>query len=328
MLTTVNFAKTFAKIKQPILLVGNDEFLKQDLADTFASHWRNLGYLQSSIKLNSYNDWLELDESISHNSLFAINKVIICHLNQKSLPKKSEELFVQKLANLGNNIKLLFLSNKLGATFKKSKILPVLSVVTIWPLKANELVAWGMGQAQALKLQLKPEQLQTLIHKSDFCPITIKNNLRILAVQAEQNPDLALLVSNNKHKDSWQIIESAMIGDTKSLLHNLQNFDSRDYMSLQHACFYTIDKITAIADLINSGLTTDSAVSKLVNWPKQRQMYTRVLQRQAFDWHRIKAKAIALDLAFKGSNTSWDAGKELELLLLAICDQKFCKFVL
>lgn len=327
MLSTVNFAKSFKKIAQPIFVSGDDEFLKYDINEIFVNYWRKQGYKYSSLKLNSSENWLELNNLITHNSLFDSNKVITCYLNQNSLSKKQDLMIANKIAKLNQNIKLMFISSRVSATLKKSNILPCFNLLAVWPLKPNELIAWGLNQAEALNLDISAQQMQTIIQKSDFCPLNIKNNLKILAINPKVN--LALIVNNDMQKDNWQIIESALLGNTNAVIASLKDYNAKNYLSLHHVCFYTVEKLTQISDLISAGHTTDSAINKLINWPKQRQQYSLAINRlQSYNWHIIKQKAIEIDLAFKGSNTIWHAGKELEFLILMISDVKFHKFLL
>ena len=329
MLKVANFPITIKSIKQPLIIAGDDIFLKQDCCNLFASYWQKQGFNLTRITLNMALDWFQLQELITHKSLFVENKVIICELNQKSISKKNDAILHEKLSSLPPNIKVVFLSNKITASTKKTSVFSTLTELTIWPLRNNELTIWTTNQAKFLGINCQPEQTQLLIKKSDLNPLTIKNNLKIMASNNCNELETEQINIASSQTDNWQILDYALNGNVKKLLAAISNIDPNSIMSLHNICSYGVKQLTKIYDLIHAGLSPETATAKILNWPKQRQSYLQaVLRHRDFDWHIIQRKMLKIDLELKGAKASAPCLHQLEYILLTIADSAFKKYIL
>lgn len=329
MLKIVNFATSLNTIKQPLLIAGDDAFLMQDATDLYVEFWQKRGYNLKHCALNSSSDWLKLENLISYKSLFVENKVIVCEFSQKSLTKKNDLIFSKILSKMPNNIKLVFKVKKIAAATKKAGIYQYMQELVIWPLKPNELNAWCQNQAKAFKIALDNEQTQTLISKTDANPIAIKNYLKIMHISGCKEFDAKLITQNSYVKDHWQILDYALTGQLHALHQALSIISKNELMSLFNICLFACNNLVRIHALIISGLNPETACAKIMQWPKQRQVYLQTIQRHGqYDWQKILVKMLELEFELKGGKSYCNNAHKLNSILFGISSPQYRKYIL
>lgn len=316
MLNVCNFISNLNKVTQILLISGDDEFLKYDTSSIYLEYCKKLGYSSRRLELKSSSDWAVLPTLIEQNSFFPEKKLLICQLNQKSINQNIDTKFSSFLSTIPDHIRIIFIANKISASLKKTKIYSLMSDLSIWPLKPNELKLWTNNQAKFLNLKLEPAQTEQLIRHANFNALEVKNSLAILA-SGKLEFNSVFSVSSQSSLDIWQLLDYAMIGDKIKVVEICRKVHTSEIISILTACIYCLKNALKIEKLIQSGSNLDSACRAIIKWPKQQMKYKQLMQRRK-NWQEIINKAIQLEQNLKGINPKVPVKVQLIKLLTQI----------
>lgn len=321
MLKIHNLPSNICKINKPLLLAGDDDYLKQDACELFIQYWQKQKFKIKRFTLNTVDDWHKLIIPLEHKSLIPEFSILVCSLNQKSITKKIDEKFSEKFNNLPKNIKIVFVTNKLSKTLKTKAIIKNTSELSIWPMKPLELDAWILEQAKFLNISLSKNIVNQVKQKANLNPCTIKNYLKILAsnniLEPKEN-DMHFCISETGNDDCWNIIELAFLGKTKELGVIIKNYEKNQnsMMNMYNVMLYSVKNMSKIAENHSEGKELAAAIRLVSNWPKQQSLYNQAyLRNKKIDWHKIILELLEIELILKGAKTNIPIWHKIEDLL-------------
>ena len=333
MLKIHEFPAKISQIKQPLWIAGDDEFLKLDACNLYIEFLKKSNYTAKHIALNCVSDWQNLHSYFASNAFFVEKTILICQVNLKSLNKNNDAYFSELIVNMPKHLKIIFISNKISATIKKTQTINFFTELTIWPMRNNELELWTKNTAMFYGINSSREQLQYLIKKADDEAATIKNSLKILHANSITTLDelaLKFCIPDTNTANVWSIIDAALAGNCSKLKQLIANSDQSisGIMSLFNACLYMMKNIINIYDLSHD-IGLNQACSSIINWPKQRAAYEKAMLRsRGFDWHIVMQATLKLEQELKGRKSPTPTLHKICNILFSVANHNFYKKLL
>jgi DNA polymerase-3 subunit delta len=324
-------AQHLAKSLAPIYLISSDELLlAQEAIDTIRSAAKQAGFTERvTITPESGSDWGDLIYTDSHSlSLFATKKIIEVNLNLIKFNAATGKILAEYATKPLNDTLIIINTKKLDAKLEKSAwfqaIDKVAVTLAIWPLTTEQLPAWIMQRAKKINLTItKPaaDRLTSLVEGNLLAAAQEIEKLSLLQTDntiTEQLIDEA--VTDNSRFDIFNLVDSALSGNTKRSIHMLKNLaaEGEEPTLILWALTRELRVLTEMLQQQKRGLTLANIFSQFRVWEKRQPGVRACLQRNNVEsvWHKL-IHAAQIDRIIKGAESGnvWD---ELEKLVVSM----------
>ena len=315
----------------PFYLVSSDELLLvQETVDAIRAAARHAGFAERTlITPETGSDFEKFIYSNAHTiSLFSTKRIIELNLTHAKLNNTNSKILEEYATKPPADTLLIVYTNKLDSKVEKSKWYQTLEkngvVITIWPIPADQLPQWIIQRAKKRDLTLTKSAAELLAAR-------VEGNLLAAAQELEK---LALLqigntldhhaiedaVTDNARFDIFNLVDSALMGNSKRCLRILQNLSEED-IEPTIILWALTRELRTLSEIIKQ-VAQKNSLSNLFNqfriWEKRQPLVRAFLQRhtQQTCW-ALLLQAATIDRIIKGAETGniWDKFDDLALTI-------------
>jgi len=317
----------------PIYLISSDELLlAQEAVDAIRTTAISAGFTERvSIRPDSSCDLASTIHTESHSlSLFASKKIIEINFTHTKFNSTQGKIIADYALNPVIDTLLIISTAKLDTKTEKTVWCQTIEkkgvILPIWPISKEQLPQWIIQRAQKTGLQLTRDAAHHLA-------ILVENNLLAAAQEIEKlyllypNPNQPLdaliieeAVIDHSRFDIFNLIDSALIGNTSRSLHILRNLITEG-IEPTLVLWVLTREIRVLADIYKqqkNNIALTAIFNKARVWEKRQAGFKAFLQRhtEQYCW-QLLSSAAKIDRIIKGIELghSWT---ELERLTIRI----------
>lgn len=304
------------KITAGSWLSSDEIFLQQIAADEVRAKAKKDGFHERLVfQIDASFDWHQVEQALNNRSLFSDKQLLELRFLQDKFSDADRKALQACCEKLNPDILLLILSHKIEAQTKKAKwfveITNKINFVPIWPISAQQYLAWLKARSDHYQLQIEQSALQLLAKQTQG---------NVLA--ADQILQQLKLINNNELITTNMITEftqSAIQTDLFTFVDiflNAQNANTLKHLELLKA--QGIEPILIIWALARE-LRTLNAMQLGENpyvWPSRQALIHQALKLfPNAKIHKLMQQLANIDLYIKGAKRG-DPWLALERLIV------------
>jgi DNA polymerase-3 subunit delta len=313
----------------PIYLVSSNEaLLVQEAASLIRAAARKTGFTEHTLVTTDANaEWGKIIYTDTHSlSLLASKRIVELVMNSVKLNNANSKILEEYAQRPAADTLLIIRAEKLESKTEKSRWYQAIDkigiVMPIWPINAEQLPQWLMQRAKKTNLTLTKAA-------ADFLAAEVEGNLlaasqeieKLNLLQTNTTIDEKIIsesISDNARFDIFNLVDSALIGNSKRCVRILKNLEEEDVepVLVLWALTRELRTLAEIAKQQAQGNPIGSLFSKYRIWEKRQPAVRAFLQRnqQKSCWSLL-ASASSIDLIIKGAEPGnvWDALQDLTL---------------
>lgn len=323
------------KFLHPAYLVSGDEaVISLEAVASIIERAESVGHTE---KIHSYLDQdKSLDvfiEQCTTKSLFSKKRILSLQLPSGKLAKKPAGKLAALIKLLDDQDILIISCPKIDKASQSAQWVTSINTtgvwVEVWPITGNQFSSWLHTRLRNYGTQINSDALTML---SEMC------NGNLLAAD-QQAKKLSLLYPNkeittedlykngtdNSRFDLFQVIDYALKGEKKTLLHSFERVQQEGMApsALLGNLSYQMRQLLTLSESRDNGENLNLASQKMRLWPARQDIYRQVL-------NRMKTSSLLLVLSFcsrvdqqiKGGKQTSDVEKSLLALLLLIAGSR------
>ena len=316
------------------LVSGDEAVISMEAVASITSRARDLGhtekvhcYLEQEKTLDSFI------EQCSTKSLFSAKRILSLQLPSGKLSKKSAEKLSALLEKIGTDDVFIVSCPKIDKAGQSAKWVAAIDKiglwVQVWPVTGSQFSSWLHARLRHYGTQINSDALTML---SEMC------NGNLLAAD-HQAKKLALLYPNkeitteelykngtdNSRFDLFQVIDYALKGDRKTLLHGFERVkqEGMSPSALLGNLSYQLRQLLTLSESRDGGENLNLASQKMRLWPARQEVYRQVLNRMKTSSLLIMLRFCSrVDQQIKGGQKVSDIESSLLALLLLVSGKK------
>ena len=312
------------------LIAGAEPLLVREFGDALRAKARDEGYSERHVlDAGKDFDWNELTMELASLSLFATRRLFDLRLPTGRPDRDGSKALLAYCANPPPDTVLMVTSQEWSQKHagKWSEAIARLGhVVTVWPLKPNELPDWLQKRLRSRGLAADQAALQVLTERVEGNLLAAAQEVEKLALLAPgarlDGATMRELVSDSARYDVFRLAESSLAGDWQRAVRMLASLRSEGEQvpGLMPILAMELLKVTNLAQVAAGGGNIGDAMRQARIWDSKQALYRRALERHdAASWQAFVAEAGRIDLISKG-RLRGDAWLSLERLLVAMAD--------
>ncbi|NCT68279.1 MAG: DNA polymerase III subunit delta [Rhodanobacteraceae bacterium] len=316
-------------LKPAYLLAGAEHLLVIEAADALRARAKELGYLEREIlDVEANFDWNRLADASRSLSLFASRKLIDLRLPSGKPGKDGAAAITEFCAAPPPDTVLLVTANDWSKKHEgawSAAIERVGALVTVWPLKREELPDWIGARMASRGLKATPDAIALLAERVEGNLLAAAQEVDKLALlHAGSTLDVEALeasVADDARYDVFRLTDAAIGGDAGRALHIVAGLraEGEEIIPLLGWLLTQLRLLLRLASAPN----VDAALRNERIWPQAREgLFRRALKSAGREhWERCLAQAGRIDAIAKG-RAPGDAWRELERLIAAIAQPR------
>jgi DNA polymerase-3 subunit delta len=312
------------------LIAGGEPLIVQECADALRSQARAEGYSEREVlEAGKDFDWNELTMGVASLSLFSSRRLFDLRLPTGKADKDGSKAILEYCQNPPPDTVLMITTQEwsLKHVGKWSEAIARLGhVVTIWPIKPNELIPWLEKRLRSRGLSAEPAALQLLAERVEGNLLAAAQEVEKLALLSPgKRLDAAAmerLVADSARYDVFKLMESALAGDSQRAVRmvNALRAEGEQVPGLLPILAMELLKVAALARVANAGGNLMNAMRDARVWDSKQAAYRRAIERHtAARWEAFVAEAGRIDLIAKG-RLGGDPWLALERLLTVVAE--------
>jgi DNA polymerase III subunit delta len=315
----------------PIYLVTSDELLlAQETIDAIRTAAHLAGFTERvKITPESGSDWSELIYSDTHSlSLFSTKKIVEVNLALTKLNSTSGKLLAEYAMKPLADTLIIINTPKLDTKTEQSKWYQAIEkagvVIPIWPLTREQLPTWMIQRAKKLNLTITKPAADRLASLVEGNILAASQEIEKLSLLQNNNTITEQLidevVTDHSHFDIFNLVDSALLGNTQRSLHILKNLaaENEEPALILWALVRELRMLEEMQQLQKKGQTLNDLFSQFRIWEKRKPSIRAFLQRHSLksSW-KILIHAAKIDRMIKGAENGhvWN---ELECFLIKL----------
>ena len=315
----------------PIYLVSGDEPLQvNEACDAIRAAARRAGHENREVmEAGPGFDWSALAAEANSFSLFAEKKIIDLRIPNGKPGRDGGKALAEYCERPPEDTVLLLTLPKLdrqqqgGKWFKTIEQLGV--ILQVWPIEVQRLPQWIEQRLRSAGLQAEREAVDMLAERVEGNLLAAHQEIEKLLLlhgtghlNAQQ---LADAVGDSARYDVFELVDSALRGETRRCLHILDGLRGEGVAPqvVLWALHREIAQMTEMSAATAKGLSLDHAMSRARIWEKRKPLVRKALQRlQTPAWLSLLGLCQQADAASKGADTR-DPWLVLEQVSTQIC---------
>jgi len=314
------------------LIAGGEALIVQECADALRAKARAEGYSEREVlEAGKDFDWNALTMGIASLSLFASRRLFDLRLPTGKPDKDGSKAITDYCQNPPPDTVLLITAQEwsLKHAGKWTEAIARLGhVVTVWPIKPNELHDWLEKRLRSRGLSAEPAALQLLAERVEGNLLAAAQEVEKLALLAPGKrlgaDEMERLVADSARYDVFKLAEAALAGDAQRavrMVHALRA-EGEQVPGLLPIVAMELLKVAGLARVANDGGNLTNAMRDARVWDSKQALYRRAIERHpASRWEAFVAEAGRIDLIAKG-RLAGDPWLLLERLLAAIAEAR------
>ena len=304
----------------PVYVISGEEPLQMiESADTIRRHARSEGY-EERIVLDTAQgfDWQQLTDELANISLFSSKKLIELRMSKPG--REGGALLADYAIDPPPDIVLLISCERLDKQAQKSKWYTALDKIGInlpvRPIDAARLPDWIRQRLRQQGKQINAEAANLIAERVEGNLLAAKQEIDKLCLLLEGNvisaEDVLRCVSDSTRFNVFELVESALAGDTRRSLRMLEGLRSEglDPAGIYGAMMWDFRRLCAMAWQIDSGTPVEKVFADYRIWDNNRKAAIRAtLKRHDLQsLHRLLRQADMIDRKIKSSDRLlvWD----------------------
>jgi DNA polymerase-3 subunit delta len=314
------------------LIAGAEPLVVQECADALRTHARAEGYNEREVlEAGSGFDWNELTMGVASLSLFASRRLFDLRLPTGRPDRDGSKAILDYCQNPPPETVLLITAQEwsLKHSGKWSEAIARLGhVVTVWPIKPNELIAWLEKRLRSRGLVAEPAAIQLLAERVEGNLLAAAQEVEKLALLSPGKrldaAQMELLVADSARYDVFKLVEAALAGDCQRAVRmvNALRAEGEQVPGLLPILAMELLKVASLARVANGGGNLMNAMRDARVWDSKQALYRRAIERHpASRWEAFVAEAGRIDLIAKGRMVG-DPWLALERLLAVIAEAR------
>ena len=315
----------------PIYVVSGDEpLLVQEASDLVRRHAREHGCTEREvIDASPKNfDWQEILSSATSMSLFSERKLVEIRLPSGKPGAAGSKALCAYVELAGPEDVLLLIAGKIDKQSMNSKWVKTLdktgAIIQVWPIGARDLPRWLQQRVANAGMSIDADALQLLSDRVEgnlLAAVQEVEKLKLLITDTNINAQAVTeAVSDNARYNLFEMVDSALRGDTKSslrMLHGLRAEGTEAAVALW-ALAREIRTLQLVQAECKGGQNVQQALRSQRVWNNRMQ-----LMQSACNRHNAESLSTILELAAvaDGSIKGFADGKpwdNLESVILAL----------
>ena len=315
----------------PIYVVSGDEpLLVQEASDLIRRHARERGCTDREvIDASPKNfDWQEILSSATSMSLFSERKLVEIRLPSGKPGAAGSKALCAYVELAGPEDVLLLIAGKIDKQSMNSKWVKTLdktgAIIQVWPIGARDLPRWLQQRVVNAGMSIDADALQLLSDRVEgnlLAAVQEVEKLKLLSTDTHITAQAVTeAVSDNARYNLFEMVDSALRGDTKSSLRMLQGLraEGTEAAVVLWAIAREIRTLQLVQAECKNGQNVQQALRSQRVWNNRMQ-----LMQSAVNRHSAKSLANILTLASTadGSIKGFADGKpwdNLESVILAL----------
>ena len=332
-------AKNLELEKFPVYWISGDEpLLIQESTDLVRTHFRNIDFIEREIfNVERGFKWEHFSHTTTNLSLFSEKKIFDVRLHNTKLGQDGKKAIQSFLDENNPDFILLISSPKLDKDYLNSHWFKTntshIALVQIWPVNNENLKHWLSQRLAREGINADREALQLLTEKVEgnlLAAIQEIEKLKLLANvtgpgQITLNAKTTMqVIADNSRYNVYNLIDSALLGDTARCLKILANLRGEGIFPLiiLGAITRELRVLLPLIEQKERGQGIETIIQSNRIWFNRKKAIAKALQRGTSDnmW-KMLASARKIDRSLKGISSAnpWD---EISLLILNLCGQK------
>ena len=317
----------------PIYVVSGDEpLLVQEASDLIRKHAREQGCTDREvIDASPKNfDWQEILGSATSMSLFSERKLVEIRLPSGKPGAAGSKALCAYVELAGPDDVLLLVAGKIDKQSMNSKWIKTLektgAVIQIWPIGARDLPRWLQQRIATADMSIDSDALALLSDRVEgnlLAAVQEVEKLKLLTTDSHITAqNVVEAVSDNARYNLFEMVDSALRGDTKSslrMLHGLRA-EGTDATVALWALTREIRTLQLVQADCNRGQNVQQALRAQRVWNNRMQLMQSACTRHNTDsLTNILELAAVADGSIKGfaDGKPWDNLESLILKLAA-----------
>tara|TARA_B100000579_G_scaffold31267_1_gene21886 strand:- start:212 stop:1276 length:1065 start_codon:yes stop_codon:yes gene_type:complete len=327
---------------------GDEPLLVQESADFVRQHFRKNGFEEREVfNVDSDFNLERFTNSVNNLSLFSTNKIIELRLDKVNgkngsadklkLGQDEKTAIDTFLINNNPDLALIITSVKIDRAVLSSKWFKtyesLLALIQVWPIDSRGLVKWLSQELRNSGINADNQALQILSEKVEGNLLAAKQEIEKLKLLANldgksqitlDTKTVMQVVANNSRFDIYDLIDTALLGDSERCQKMIANFKEEGTYPL-----LVLNALTRELRILNnmilnkeSGQRLNSILQTSRVFFNRKQAVTNAINRLSSNhiW-RMLDKALQIDKAIKGASFSnpWD---EINILVLELSGEK------
>ena len=327
---------------------GDEPLLVQESADLVRQYFRKNGFEEREIyNVDSDFNLERFTTSVNNRSLFSKNKIIELRLDKVAgkngsadklkLGRDEKAAIDTFLVNNNPDFALIITSVKIDRTVLSSKWFKayesLLAHIQVWPIDNRGLVKWLSRELRNSGINADNQALQILSEKVEGNLLAAKQEIEKLKLLANldnksqitlDTKTIMQVVANNSRFDIYELIDTALLGDSERCQKIIANFKEEGTYPL-----LLLNTLTRELRILNnmvlnkeSGQRLNSILQSNRVFFNRKHAVTNALNRLSSNhiW-RLLDRALQIDKAIKGASFSnpWD---EINMLILELSGEK------
>mgnify|MGYP001819025547 FL=1 len=315
----------------PVYFISGDEPLRvMEAADAVRAAARAQGYEEREVMtVQAGFDWGSLMSEAGNLSLFSQRRVIDLRMPGGKPGAEGSRALRSYAEQPPDDTLLLVTAGKMEKSARESKWLQTLGkagvVVFVWPLNAQEFMAWIQRRMQRRGLQPTTEAVALLADRVEGNLLACVQEIeKLYLLQGEGAVDagaILALVADNARYDVFGLVDSALSGEAARSIRILQGLHAEGVVPqiILWALSREIRQLAAMAAAVASGQPPQAVMTRYRVWPATRKsMVAAALQRLPVTHCRALLRHCArIDRVSKGqaAGNAWDELLQLTLTL-------------
>ena len=315
-----------AELKPAYLIAGAEHLLVIEAADALRVRARELGYSEREVlDVDQHFDWNLLGHASRTLSLFDSRKLIDLRLPTGRPGKDGSAAIIEFCKVPSPDTVLLITANDWSRKHEGAWVDALAktgTVVPVWPLKADELLAWIGARMASRSLQATADAIVLLANRVEGNLLAAAQEIDKLALlhggDTLDAETLEASVADDARYDVFRLTDAAIGGDASRALHIVTGLraEGEELIALLG---WILIQLRALVRLSSAGANLGMALRSERIWPATREALFRHALKAAgrAHWERCLAQAGRIDRIAKGRDEG-DAWRELERLIAAI----------
>ena len=314
------------------LIAGGEPLIVQEFADALRAKARAEGYNEREVlEAGKDFDWNALTMGIASLSLFASRRLFDLRLPTGRPDRDGSKAITDYCQNPPPDTVLLITTQEwsLKHVGKWVEAIARLGhVVTVWPIKPNELHDWLEKRLRSRGLSAEPAALHLLAERIEGNLLAAAQEVEKLALLAPGKrlgaEEMEHLVADSARYDVFKLVEAALAGDSQRAVHMVHSLraEGEQVPGLLPMLATELLKVAALARVANDGGNLMNAMRDARVWDSKQALYRRATDRHpASRWETFVAEAGRIDLIAKG-RLGGDPWLALERLLATVAEAK------
>jgi DNA polymerase III subunit delta len=214
------------------LITGNEPLLIEETRDALRQKAKQMGFIENQrYEVTKDFDWDRFIEASNTLSLFSEKLCLELRLLCK-LTAPAAKLLTHFLENLPDDIKVLFIADKLDAATQKNNWYHVFNriggIITIWPIDGPYYLQWLSERLKQQQLRLSPASLQFMAEQTEGNLLASAQEIAKLGLLFPSgglipHDDVVNAITDNARYDLFTLIDTIHQGDSLRIVRVLSN---------------------------------------------------------------------------------------------------------